>query len=828
MRTNQLPRASRGRKPARLADLEALEGRTLLSGAPLPVTALPPAAAPLASMRAQVDGPPQPQQMTNVGGTLYFWAHVAGSNTSGLFKSDGTGVGTVFLAHVLEPMSTCDLNGTLMFLASDDSGQNIDLWRSDGTTAGTGIVKQIVHHIFGLPDRYDLINVNGTLYIVGVDAVHGAEVWKSDGTAAGTVMVTDLSSQPRYAIFDSAPFGLTNVNGRLFFFTSYTTLTPVPGLEQPYYQSWLSVWTTDGTAAGTTQASTIEISTGHDVRPVDDLVALGNRLIWIVGGHLWSSDGTVSGTAQLALPTGVGGLYHLTSAGGTIYFLASSDTSTWMSNELWQTDGTQAGTRMVTDSASLGADDFSFLNGAGGNVYFVAHSVRSGNTQLWTSDGTSKGTVPLIDSASVGYFSFWQFTAVGDRLFFTYTPGSSASTSATVSLWCTDGTQAGTHVVANWYTAYSGVGVGDTLFFAAFDPATQLGMFMKSDGTPAGTGRVTDTEFGDPPDVVPPHFMTATSGSVFLVGTPIIIHTIGGVPATKVVAEPTAVPLSSTATGAFAINSQHELFERTTSGWIALGQGIQSISAVTPSHAAPGTANDPVVFAVTMDGALFRYGSSSGWQQIGAPGTVLSASAGADAAGEASVYVRTTAGDFTGWSPSGGWLAAPIGHDGSVVSMAAGAAGRVAVITADQSIFEFDPRVGWFRLAGTKFASSLSLSTDTNGREVLFAQTVGGGMVEHDFAGGWQRVGGEGTVREASAGLDAAGHPVVYVVTTTGELSAFDAVSGWSVMHPPSQVSGLAATSGGQLFFTLSDGSIAEWNGSANLFALSAAGFAHA
>ena len=72
---------------------------------------------------------------------------------------------------------------------------------------------------------------------------------------------------------------------------------------------------------------------------------------------------------------------------GTVYFRRD--------RELWSSDGTDAGTNVVTDMAvaSLTASDE--------HLYFLA-DVGSGQTGLWMSDGTTDGThVSLVDSIDV-------------------------------------------------------------------------------------------------------------------------------------------------------------------------------------------------------------------------------------------------------------------------------------------------------------------------------------------------------------------------------------------------------------------------------------------
>src|SRR5205814_591339 len=123
------------------------------------------------------------------------------------------------------PQQLVEAAGVVFFTPFFDPAIGIELWKTDGTEPGTVLVKDIVPG----PDSsfpFGLTNVNGTLFFAAFDAARGSELWKSDGTAAGTVLVKDISP------FQS-PFQLTNVNGTLFFSASG------------------GLWKSDGTAAGT-------------------------------------------------------------------------------------------------------------------------------------------------------------------------------------------------------------------------------------------------------------------------------------------------------------------------------------------------------------------------------------------------------------------------------------------------------------------------------------------------------------------------------------------------------------------------------------------------
>lgn len=153
-----------------------------------------------------------------------------------LWKTDGTEKGTVIVKDINPefssyPRDLTDVNGTLFFTA-DDGIHGRELWNSNGSEVGTVMIKDIntkpgypkgtADSVPGKTSRIttegtpppSLINVNGVLYFVADDGIHGFELWKSDGTAAGTVMVKDIKP---FGNFGSEPRDLTNVNGVLYF-----------------------------------------------------------------------------------------------------------------------------------------------------------------------------------------------------------------------------------------------------------------------------------------------------------------------------------------------------------------------------------------------------------------------------------------------------------------------------------------------------------------------------------------------------------------------------------------------------------------------------------
>ena len=81
---------------------------------------------------------------------------------------------------------------------------------------------------------------------------------------------------------------------------------------------------------------------------------------------------------------------------GNLLFFAATDEP--HGRELWVTDGTTHGTRLVTDIHPTGDARPAALVAVGGVLYFVADDGVHGY-ELWRSDGTAAGTRMVVDSA---------------------------------------------------------------------------------------------------------------------------------------------------------------------------------------------------------------------------------------------------------------------------------------------------------------------------------------------------------------------------------------------------------------------------------------------
>lgn len=200
---------------------------------------------------------------------------------------------------------------------------------------------------------------------------------------------------------------------------------------------------------------------------------------------------------------------ELTIFNGKIYFAGSNHTN---GTELWVSDGTISGTRMLEDAApgyeSLFPIGIKDLNN---QLIFWGHS-NNGTHGLWRSDGREGGTVFLKDFSyrtergTIAPGSFFEFN---DALYFR-APGDGKGS----ALWKTDGTVSGTVKVKDLSTnMIYGSGyismtntftiVRNMLYFAEGSGKKQAKLW-RSDGTEAGTValRVFSLENTSPADFI--------------------------------------------------------------------------------------------------------------------------------------------------------------------------------------------------------------------------------------------------------------------------------------------------------------------------------------
>lgn len=120
-----------------------------------------------------------------------------------------------------------------------------------------------------------------------------------------------------------------------------------------------------------------------------------------------------------------------------VYFVVQESN---LNDQLWRTDGSEAGTWMVKDINAEGPAHLSELIRVGNQIFFTAVAFSGGARGLWVSDGTEDGTHLLKEIEP------WQgqMAVVNETLIFAAEDERHGN-----ELWQSDGTVAGTKIVAN-------------------------------------------------------------------------------------------------------------------------------------------------------------------------------------------------------------------------------------------------------------------------------------------------------------------------------------------------------------------------------------------
>ncbi|HEX3128827.1 MAG TPA: ELWxxDGT repeat protein [Thermoanaerobaculia bacterium] len=492
-----------------------------------------------------------------------------GSNGSGeaLWVTDGTGAGTRLLKPTgrYHDLAQYTLLGDRVLFEVTNEYETGELWLSDGTPAGTFFLAPggpNWSHYWGWGGSLQAARTSRAVLFSGFpdeDAPYQV-LLTSDGSPGG-LRELGRSEEGR----SSFPQRLLALRDRLLVQTCAATpegstqeLRVVQGTESTVllsrtqqssscggdplayrlaalddraafllneYSEGTSLWGTDGTPAGTAvliPASPTSVTV--------DVVPFGNRFAaWVFvqtgtaqfGSQLWVSDGTPAGTSKLLdLPAGTE-VYSLTGAGGRLYFF---DVELIGNNKYrmrpWVSDGTAAGTHPLTAVNGITPDPAFTVEDGG---VFFRFTPEGGRAEIWRSDGTTAGTGPFVTAAS-GMTDPQRMLAAGGRLYFQARRAGSTGTKGPLLPWVSDGTDAGTEVLAEaafeepgdiFYQPWEALGfleAGGRVYFAAIDKAHGEELWA-TDGTPEGTALVKDIAPG--PLSSSPRGMVAWNGRLW-------------------------------------------------------------------------------------------------------------------------------------------------------------------------------------------------------------------------------------------------------------------------------------------------------------------------
>lgn len=408
-------------------------------------------------------------------GKFIFAATTPATGTE-LFITDGTPAGTLLLSDInagtasSNPGEGAMLNGILYFTA-DRLAEGRELWRTDGTPGGTAIVKDIVTGTgsSNYPNKFHLFSNGAYLLFMARTPASGVELWRSDGSNGGTVLLKDINTNAA----DSSGV------------ESFFTLNSLVLFVANNFTNGFELWKTDGTPGGTVLVKDINPGiTGSKASFYFGSIVFNNRAYFSAddgtnGEEIWGTNGTEAGTSLLKnIEPGAGSsvdfvvLAVITPA----KFIFTSTNSTISRNQLWESDGTTAGTKLFKafDGVDVPLTLPNFNSSPTGNqtlfqgnkFFFTASTAAQGN-ELWISDGVdgtpahtqivkdiNPGSTDGIDASNGSYI----YTST--TFFFPANNGTNG-----LELFKTDGTLAGTAMVADIVTIPA-VGSDPTLSFS--------------------------------------------------------------------------------------------------------------------------------------------------------------------------------------------------------------------------------------------------------------------------------------------------------------------------------------------------------------------------
>lgn len=404
-----------------------------------------------------------------------------------------------------------------IYTVSAASGTQLGLWETTGSRVGTpdAVVVPYAAGTFaalGFSPGYAMARLGSGQVVfatrstssnISLTFVQGLQLWVTDGTAAGTRVIgagADFQSGQANDPFIFA--GFTAYNNIVLFeqnigATNQNTLLATDGTNVVHvssaynlddasigsgngisigtrfiYASSFGVFATNGTAGSENllkqsapgNAASIGFLAGHQ------MAALSNGTVifgatsngstasneFSDGVQLWATDGTAAGTRLVSphqfqdlsfgQPNSTAGLSGFISIGTRVLFMADLGSSN--TRLLYSTDGTDGG--LLSTSVSPDADSF----GPGRAASTGSKVIWADQNGVWSSDGTGSGTILLKalntgTPTATGFVPGKQMATLPDgRVVFGATAtGSTFSTDAFlngIQLWVTDGTVAGT------------------------------------------------------------------------------------------------------------------------------------------------------------------------------------------------------------------------------------------------------------------------------------------------------------------------------------------------------------------------------------------------
>lgn len=286
------------------------------------------------------------------------------------------------------------LFGTNCFFVASNADSGRELWKTDGTTAGTSLYMDVFSGS-GTANVDQLIVLGSQLIFAATHPTLGRELFRTNGAGSLTVL-KDINTSG-----NSNPANCAVIDGLLYFSADNGANGQA---------LWIS--------AGTSLSTYVITNSGANPRK---FTKIGSTVFYVAdhgvyGTELFKTDGVAGGagtsvikninpnTAQGSSPD------NLVAYNGKLYFTADDGTN---GRQLWVSDGTDAGTTMITINSS-GTSDISGLTLFNNELYFAATASSSIGQELYafmdpalansTFEATQNG-ISIYPNPSKSYFN---------------------------------------------------------------------------------------------------------------------------------------------------------------------------------------------------------------------------------------------------------------------------------------------------------------------------------------------------------------------------------------------------------------------------------------
>lgn len=408
--------------------------------------------------------------------------------------------------------STMAKVGETLLFPANNSTNGTELWKSDGTESGTTLLKDITPgDRFSSSSLSNFFSFNKLVLFTNFSNKEGRELWRSDGTSTGTYKVSNYVSGYSSSLFsiDTTLYAKTN-DGTIALNLHGGSHKIVIGKEVSYnlYETpikignkWLlrganSILITDGTLANTNAIAPFKNNSSLGFMAIN--LNTSSPVVFFThddgtnGIELWRTDGTTQGTKLVKniAPAGISSdPYLLSPVLNGIVFAANDGVN---SISLWFSDGNEANTKLIIPD---------LLGKNGGNIYplFIpslydgakAYFIfGSGKKQLWQTDGTVGGTFKVFEPTNSSFTPFSSsctscanfFRRVGTDFYF--------STSSIISqsyykseIWKSDGKPDGTRKIGDLPNATSLDTyeiINNTLYYPGYETSSGVELWKLS------------------------------------------------------------------------------------------------------------------------------------------------------------------------------------------------------------------------------------------------------------------------------------------------------------------------------------------------------------